>query len=248
MGMSNPTAVTLPGTSRLHPLGEDVWQASTDVRQPGGVRLPLNMTVIRLPTGLVVVSPIAVDDALAADIAVLGEVRAVVAPSCLHHLFLTGAQARWPAARLLVPPGLVTKRPDLRVDGELPGTAPAEWRGALEVEVVEGAPVLGETVLFHHASGTLVCADLAFHVTGPVNLRTSVVLWLVGAGGGRLAQSRVWRFAIKDRERTAAAGLRILRWPIRRIAFAHGAACEGPDARPLLAHALRRMTRSHLDR
>jgi hypothetical protein len=98
----------------------------------------------------------------------------------------------------------------------------------------------------HHLQVVDQLPDRLFR--SPVNLRTSVLLWLVGAGAGRLAQSRVWRLATKDRDRAAAAALRILRWPIRRIAFAHGAACDGPDARPLLAHALRRMTASHLGR
>jgi hypothetical protein len=224
---------------RLTKLSEDLWQVSSQVRQPGGVRMPVNMTVVRLSTGLVLVSPIALDDGLVAEIEALGTVRELVAPSCLHHLYLAEAHARWPEARVLVPPGLRTKRPTLHVDGELPGATPEGWRDALEVIVVGGAPKLGETVLFHRASGTLVCADLVFHVTRPPNAATRFVLWLVGAGGGRIAQSRAWRWFTADRSRTHADFERILAWPVRRLAFGHGEAYDAPDASALLEAALR---------
>src|SRR5262245_44383709 len=114
-------ATSATTTSRLIAVTDDVWRAPSEVRQPGGVRMPVNTTIVRLPAGLVVISPIAIDDALAAEIDALGPVRELVAPSCLHHLGMGAAAARWPAARVLVAPGLAAKRRDLRVDGELPG-------------------------------------------------------------------------------------------------------------------------------
>ena len=60
-------------------------------------------------------------------------------------------------------------------------------------------PKLTEAVLFHRASGTLVVADLLFHVTAPANLRTKLVMAMMGAGGRQLAQSRLWGFLVKDR-------------------------------------------------
>ena len=72
----------------------------------------------------------------------------------------------------------------------------------------------------------LACADLVFHVTAPANLRTRAVLALMGVGGGRVAQSRVWRFAVRDRAAARASLDKILAWPIARIAPAHGAPAE----------------------
>jgi hypothetical protein len=224
--------------TRLAPVGPDVWQAASEIRQPGGVRMPLNMTVIRLPDGLVLVSPVAIDAALADEIRALGEVCEIVSPSCLHHLHLGAASAQWREARVLAPPGLTRKRPDLRIDGELPAETPARWRDLVEVLVVRGAPRLGETVLFHRPSGTLICSDLVFHVTHPANARTRFVLWLGGTNGGRLAQSRAWRWFTQAGTATRDDARTILSWPIRRIALAHGDAISTPDARALLARAL----------
>jgi len=221
----------------LNAVSTDIWQVTTEIRQPGGVRLPLNMTVVRLSAGLVVVSPIPVDDLTARKIDALGTVSELIAPSLLHHLHIDAARTRWPWARVLAPPGLAVKRPDLRVDGELPGAAPQAWRGTLDLLVVGGAPRLAETVLFHRATGTLICADLVFHVTRPANWRTRFVLWLMGVGGGRVAQSRAWRLLTTDRNRVCADFEHILGWPVRCIAFGHGEPYGGADARERLARA-----------
>ncbi|HSK05104.1 MAG TPA: hypothetical protein VK932_27835, partial [Kofleriaceae bacterium] len=98
--------------------------------------------------------------------------------------------------------------------------------GGVALELVGGVPELNEVVLFHRASGTLACADLLFHVTRPANLRTRIVLALMGAGGRRLAQSRAWAFLRKDRAAARASVARILAWPIARVAPCHGEPVE----------------------
>jgi hypothetical protein len=144
----------------------------------------------------------------------------LVVPSLLHHLFAEAATRRWPRAMVHAAPGVERKQPGLRIDRELPGQG---WPG-LEAELVGGTPKLNEVVLFHRPSGTLVCADLFFHVTHPENLRTRLVLALAGTGGGQLAQSREWSFARKDRAAARASVERILGWPIARVAMCHGGA------------------------
>ena len=104
----------------LTPLARDLWGADGTAPQPGGVVLPTRMTIARLRDGsLWLHSPVEVDDALAAEIDALGEVRTLVAPNLLHYRFLGAAAARWPTAKVLGAPGLARKRPDLRIDGEL---------------------------------------------------------------------------------------------------------------------------------
>jgi glyoxylase-like metal-dependent hydrolase (beta-lactamase superfamily II) len=208
----------------MQEIGPEIWRiAGPDLRFPGGVWMPLASTLVRLPDGsLVVYSPIAFDEAQFAAIAELGEVAHVVVPSLLHHLHAERAAVRWPRATIHAADGVLRKRPSLRVDRIL-GTDPEPaWRDTLDVETVAGAPKLGETVLFHHPSRTLICADLVFHITQPRNLRTRVVLATMGVGGGRIAQSRAWRFAVSDRDAARASIDRILAWPIARVAPAHG--------------------------
>jgi len=151
--------------------------------------MPVNATIVRLPDGgTLVYSPVPIGDAIAAEIEAIGPVRHLVAPSRLHHRWAGDAARRWPAARLQAAPGLKVKRPDLRIDAELGEQgAPPEWGGVLDAVLVGGAPRFSEVVLFHRASGTLLCADLVFHITRPANLSTRLLLCLGGTGGGRLA-------------------------------------------------------------
>jgi len=185
--------------------------------------MPLASTLVRLPDrSLLLYSPIAIDDALAADIAALGEVANIVAPSLLHHLYVADAAVRWPRAILHGVPGLAQKRADVTVQRDLDRELDPALRDTLAFEVIAGAPKLNEAVMFHRPSGTLACADFVFNVTQPENLRTRMVLAMMGVGGRRLAQSRVWRFAIRDRAAARTSIDRILRWPIARVAPAHG--------------------------
>lgn len=43
-----------------------------------------------------------------------------------------------------------------------------------------------------------IVAPNGFRICYLVNLRTKAVLWMAGASGGRLAQSRLWRPATGD--------------------------------------------------
>jgi hypothetical protein len=225
---------------RLRRLGPDLWQLEHELRLPGGVRMPVNATLIRLPDGgSLLYSPVPIDDAIAAEIEAIGPVRHLVAPSLMHHLWAGDAVRRWPNARLHAAPGLRAKRPDLRIDAELGERGePPEWGGALDTVRVAGVDRLSEVVLFHRPSRTLVCADLVFHITRPANLATRMVLAAGGTGGGRLAQSRLWRLFTRDRAAARASTESILGWPIAGIAVTHGEPYDASDAREALARAL----------
>lgn len=226
---------------RLSPVAPDVWQIAHTVRLPGGVVLPANCTVVRLPDGrLLLHSPTPLDDALAAALEALGPVGHLVAPNALHHLWIVDASRRWPRARVHAAARVARKQPALRIDAPLADGAPAEWGGALECVVVGGAPFISEVVFFHRPSATLITVDLVFHVTAPANWATRLLLALAGTGR-RLDQGREWRLLRRDRAAVRDAAARILAWPVARITMAHGAPYTGPDAHAALARALRRM-------
>lgn len=212
----------------MESVGPELWQiAGPSIGIPGGARLPTRATVFRLARErLAIYSPIDFDDRAAAAIAMLGEVAHIIVPSQLHHLFAVAATRRWPEAKVHAAPGVRAKQPALRVDRELGGADTTNALDGVELELVGGVPKLNEVVAFHRASGTLVCADLFFHVTEPENLRTRLVLALVGAGGGKLGQSLEWRLLCRDLAAARASVERILRWPIARVAMCHGTPVE----------------------
>lgn len=205
----------------------------------GALHLPTRMTVLPIEDrGLVLVSPIPVDDALAAALAELGEVRFLVAPNLLHHLYLPAAARRYPAARVLAPAGLARKQPGLRIDGTLDGPLPADFTRAITVIAIDGAPSVAEHVLYHAATRSLVVTDLLFNVLHPAGF-ASLVLRAVGCHG-RLARSRAWWAFVRDRAAAAASVRRLLELPVDALFVAHGEPVLA-GAGPLVAQALRGM-------
>jgi len=203
-----------------------------------GFHLPARMTVLLLASGeLAIVSPIPIDDQLAARIAALGEVRFLIAPNLLHHLYLQAASERYPSALVLAPAGLRKKRPELRIDGELSAELPAGLLAAVDVLRFEGAPALDEYVLFHRATRTLVVTDLVFNMVRPEGWLTHLVLWLVGCRG-RLAQSRLVRQLVKERSAASHSVQQMLERPFETLIVAHGEIVR-EAARAQLTDALR---------
>lgn len=205
---------------------------------PGGFQLPARMSALPLGDGtLALVSPIPIDDALAARIAALGEVRYLIAPNLLHHLYLGQAAQRYPGAQVIAPAGLARKRPDLRIDLQLQDGLPAALGAAVECMHIAGAPGMDEYVFYHRASRTLVVTDLVFNIRKPRGVLAHAVLFCVGCHG-RLAQSRAWRFFVKDRALAAISIARVLALPIDTLIMAHGEV-ERDRAGERLATALR---------
>ena len=102
---------------RMREWSDRIWIAEAPLRFYG-VPFGTRMTVVRLADGgLLVHSPLDPVPPLRAEIDALGPVRYVVSPNKLHHLFLGGFLQAYPSAQLFAPPGLASKRRDLRFDG-----------------------------------------------------------------------------------------------------------------------------------
>lgn len=193
----------------LNPIAPDLWSVDVSLPQPGGVVLPGRCLVVKgEDSGLTLISPVRMEEATAAEIDTLGEVRHIVAPNKLHYMAYAAARARWPGAQGWGAPGLAEKRPELRVDATLPVEVGAMPFGpALTPLFVAGAAALSETAFLHGPSGLLFLTDLAFHIREPANWQTSLLLSLVGANGA-LRQSRAVRFAMVSDKGALQAALR----------------------------------------
>ena len=112
----------------LQPFGEEIWLADGPTTAVAGFRYPTRMAVIRLSGGaLFIWSPTQLSDELRTAVDALGEVRYLIAPNSLHHLFLGEWRRAYPAARLYAAPRLRQRRKDLDFDGDLEDTPAAEW-------------------------------------------------------------------------------------------------------------------------
>lgn len=208
--------------STLVSIAAGVWGAHTEVSIGLGAKLPLRMTVLADDNGLVLVSPIAIDDALADELAAVGAVHTIAAPNLLHHAHVASAAARYPTARVLGAPGLAAKRPKLPLQGEL-------GNGALSAQIemvhVQGADKLSEVVLFHRPSATLVVTDLVFNIHGAKGL-SALMLSTLSRALGRVEQSRLCRWLTTDRSEAGRSVEALLALPFERLVMAHGDVVE----------------------
>jgi len=208
--------------NQLRQVSDDLWTRDTLLSLSLGLRLPLRMTVFRLPSGkLVLHNPVAMDDTLAAELAALGAVSELAAPNLGHHLSVEPTLKRFPAAVVRGCPGLAAKKPQVSFASELGDEAPSAYEGVLETAFLRGATRLNEVVFFHRSSRTLVVSDLVFNVVTPANAATAFLLTLTGTRG-RLAKSRLVSSMIRDRAAFSASLERVLDWDFDRVLMAHG--------------------------
>jgi sirohydrochlorin ferrochelatase len=224
----------------LQEFGEEIWLADGPTTAVAGFRYPTRMAVIRLSGGaLFIWSPVALNDELRAAVDGLGEVRCLIAPNSLHHLFLGDWQAAYPAAKTYAPPGLRERRKELRFDGDL-GDAPAsEWADQIDQVVVRGNLITTEVVFFHRQSRTAIFTDLIQHF-GPTWFSgwRAIVARLDLMAGPEPAVPRKFRTAFTNRRAARAAVQRILAWPAKRVVMAHAAPIED-EGQAFIARAFR---------
>jgi hypothetical protein len=183
------------------------------------------MTAVRLRDGgLFLHSPVRLDDELRRALDAIGPVRAVVAPSKVHHLFVRDYLVAYPEAAAFAPPGLAEKQPELRFTDVLGDTPPALWQAEVDQHLFRGAPYLNEVVFFHRASRTLVLTDLAFNMPADAP-HARLFLWVVGARG-RFGPHRLVRTMIRDRAAARASVARLLEWDFDRVIVSHGEVLE----------------------
>jgi Domain of unknown function (DUF4336) len=213
-----------PGVS-LRALAAGLWVADRPLKLLVG-DIGTRMTVIRLADGgLFLHSPVRLDPPTRAALDDLGPVRAVVAPSKVHHFFVADYLTAYPEARAYGAPGLAEKRRDLAFHGVLGNEPAPEWRDEIAQHLFQGAAALNEVVFFHPATGTLLLTDLAFNVARENTAPARVFYWLVGAAG-RFGPHRLVRLCIRDRRAARASVETILRWDFDRVVVTHGDVLE----------------------
>lgn len=198
---------------------EDVFTEPREIRF-WGVESGTRMNVVRLGDGgLFVHSPVALDDATRRAVDALGEVRAVVAPSVFHHLYVAQWMAAYPRALFAACPGLEWKRPDLAFSCVLGDVPHAIWSNDLE-QVYFSARRENEVVFFHRKSRTMICCDALLNLGKHRSLRTRLSARLMGNTEPGFGWPE--RFMIRNRTLARRQVDRILEWPIEHILLAHG--------------------------
>ncbi|HKU97751.1 MAG TPA: DUF4336 domain-containing protein [Vineibacter sp.] len=209
----------------LTAFGEAIWTADgPDVVAALGFHYPTRMTVIRLSGGgLFVCSPVGLTDALRAAIDALGEVRHIVAPNALHHVFITDWKHAYPGARLHAAPGLRQKRKDIAFDNDLSDAPFPDWSDDIDHVLVHGNAITHEVVFFHRRSGTVIFTDLIQQLPAHwfSGWRAVVATWDLMLGP-EPSVPRKFRVAFVNRRAARVCLARILSWPADKVLMAHG--------------------------
>jgi len=218
----------------LRNLAPNLWVADRPLKLAVG-DIGTRMTVIHLAAGgLWLHSPVRLDAETRGALDALGPVRAVVAPSKVHHFFVGDYISAYPEARAYAAPGLAEKRRDLRFHAVLGDEAPAEWRSDVEQHLFRGAAYLNEVVFFHRSTRTLILTDLAFNVAADKTAGARLFHWLAGTAG-RFGPHRMVRFMMRDRTAARASVQHILQWDFNRVTITHGEVLESGGRERLAA-------------
>lgn len=227
----------------LEPIGPDIWLADGDCVDFHGFAYPTRSIIVRLQNGaLWVWSPIALTDALKADVDALGTVAHLVSPNPIHHLFLGHWLAAFPDACLWGPSSTIKKRDDLVFQPPLTGDAPPDWADEIDQVWFNGSVWMDEIVFFHRASRTAILADLSEHFSKAF-LKANWSWWqrpiarLWGIVEGKGYAPLEWRLSFTDRKATRAARDAVLAWDPRQVVMAHGEWVRH-DGRAFLARAM----------
>jgi hypothetical protein len=203
-------------------IAPDLWTLERRLRMPGGPILSSRTSIIRLPSGgLLVVSPPPVEPGGLESLDALGAVEEVLVPNSFHYLYAADFAARYPRATLRLAPALRERVPGVPGE-ELGADAPAAWRPAVEHLTLGPVRGLSEVAVFHRPSATLVLTDMAFNMVH-FDSTAQRLLWRlsgvpVGFGPSRTARTLL----LNDRATTAAFLARVAEWPIGRVIVAHG--------------------------
>jgi len=216
----------------MRAIAEGVWETRNEVWMPGRVCFDGRMTVLRLADGgLLLHSPNPLGPEHVAELSELGEVRHIVAPNLVHHLFAAAAKATFPQATLWGAPGL-REKVGLAVDEVLGESFPDP---AVQAISLPSGPRLNETVFLHRPSRTLVVTDLVFNVQQPRGWGTHLVMHIVGCHRCLSAsRSLKWVFVRNDLPGFAAASRALAELDWDRLVMAHGDVVEDGGRAALL--------------
>jgi len=222
----------------LKEFGREIWTADGPNIAVVGFDYPTRMAVIRLSGGdLFIWSPIRITDSLRTEVDAVGQVRHIIAPNSLHHLFLQEWKRAYAEARIYAPPGLRKKREDIVFDADL-GSAPSpDWVGEIDQILMQGNLMTTEVVFFHVKSGTVLFTDLIQQL--PADLISgwrAIVAKLDLMVGPEPSVPRKFRVAFTNRRAARDSLEHILAWPAEKVLMAHGTPVE-KDARSYLRRA-----------
>lgn len=227
----------------LKPVGPDIWIVDGPPVSFYGIGFPTRMTVVRIDGRLWLHSPIALDEALLAALAELGEVGWLIAPNPIHYVSLGGWATRFPRAHVWAAPGVAARARKFKVKFPphqvLSDTASPDWDGVIRQRIVAGHRFLHEVVFFHLPSRVLILTDLIENFeparVGPVRAFMFRLAGNLDPDGKAPVDMRM---SFRDKSAARAVIREVISWAPDKVIVAHGR-CYDENAVAELERAFR---------
>lgn len=210
-----------------------------------GVRMPMpfttRMTVVRLRNDdLLVHSPIAYNEGVAADLRRMGTVRHLISPNQWHYAHIGEWQEAFPEAIAWASPGVRrrarARHINVHFTREFEEMPPIEWRDQIDQALVPGG-IFKEFIFFYRASRTLVLTDTIMNLE-PEKLdqpwRAITKLTGMDYPHGQIFFGMRLPLLLQ-RKKAAAAFKKMRSWNPQRIILSHGR-CFEKDADKVVEH------------
>ena len=220
----------------LEEIADGVWSIPAPLKVGGLIALNTRMTIIRLANGdlwLHSLIPISVE--IQQHVDKLGTVRHLIAPSCLHHLFIGEWMAAYPEAKSYAAKGLDKKRPELQFSVSLGAIFSAAWRDEIEMLSVEGMPRVNEVIFYHRSSQTLMVSDLFCYM--PEASGITHFYALLNGFKNKMTTPALYKFAITNKPLFLLSLVPLRSRIIRKVVMCHHHILE-EDAQQLVHQEL----------
>ena len=243
----------------LEEFGPSIWIAEGPVVNFFGFPYPTRMAMIQLEDGSSWVwSPVKLTDELKQDLTArsLDNVKHVVSPNKIHHIFLKEWQDAFPAARFYAPPGLKERNvaKDIRFAGDLvddmDDIEKTDIGYAKEIKqvIVKGSLAMEEVAFFHPKSKTALIGDLIQRFQdNQLDGFKKTIMKMDGMFGSDGSTPREWRFSFlvgKEQARRARDVI-VKEWKPDNLIIAHGECVLDGTATNVISKALGWLDKFH---
>lgn len=203
----------------FHPLADNLWTKRYPLTT-AGMAMGRNVSVIRLESGkLIIHSTAPFSPGEIADIEAFGEPGWLVDATNFHDTHSRDGVGALPGLPYLVPEGF--RAPESVAIRRLT-PPPDEWRDEVEVIALGGMPRINEHVFYHRRSKALILCDLVFHLTENFDRRTRRIFHWFSGSKEPLANTRLFRFFIRDRDAFEKSLRRVLSLDFEILVMGHG--------------------------
>lgn len=212
----------------------DLYEISTNIHAIDGeltafynqVRFPIRTTILTLPTGLLIISPLPLH-LIASQIQNLGTPRYVLAPNGFHHIWAHEFVEAYEHVELYASDSLPKRFPGKDWGHVItPETSGDVFGETVKIKLIESVGWLREVVVLHRESESLIVTDLAFNFrreADELSLLMKVYVTLAGAlGKANVSWPFVFIFAMGDIRGLVKELEEVLEWDWKRLIVTHG--------------------------